>query len=441
MTAELSGNVSGSTWVRHLDRRQLASSEPPWLLERRQQAREAFERRGLPTTAQERWRFSPVAKYADLGIDQVEVDAGALTSDGPLAREGSAGVVLRLVDGAPAPLEAKLPSGLRVLSLRRALTEIPQLLEPHLLRLDAWRDGFSAANATSFVDGWFIMADPGKVIDSLVTIQIDDRPFREARISMPRVLVVASPASRLRILERRQGANAPAGQICNSVMEMAVGAGAELEHTRLVARRDAAIDIGVTAVEVAQRGRYHSFSASLSGRFVRHALEVTLAERDAQCTLDGLYAVGGSDLTDHHTLVIHSSENGTTREAYRGLVDDKGQAVFDGTIVVKAGAQRTQAHQENRNLVLSPQAVIHAKPHLEIDADDVLCSHGATVGSIDADQLFYLRSRGLDQRLARELLIRAFADEILERCPIAGLSDEMKLQLSGRRSDSLGGKS
>src|SRR5262249_6682542 len=186
------------------------------------------------------------------------------------------------------------------------------------------------------------------------------------------------------------------------------------EHVRIVHGQTSTARLGTVAVRQPRDSRYASKVFTFGGSLSRVDLRVNLAGPGAECTLDGLYLAGTGELVDHHTTIDHANPDCSSRERYKGVVDGSGVAVFDGTVFVRSGASRTQAHQENRNLVISPDGVVHAKPHLEIDTDDVKCSHGATVGRLDPSQLFYLRARGVDERVARSLLTYAFAREMVE---------------------------
>jgi Fe-S cluster assembly protein SufD len=180
--------------------------------------------------------------------------------------------------------------------------------------------------------------------------------------------------------------------------------------------------MAATAVNVGEGAEYHAWSATARGRFVRHDLTVRLAGRRASAVLDGLYYARKGELVAQYARVWHEQPEGVTRECYRGVIENEGRGVFDGIVYVGHGAVKTDARQENRNLLLGPAAIAHTKPHLEIDNDDVACSHGATVGQLDEQQLFYLRARGIAEDEARAVLTWAFAKEIVDRCP----NDELR---------------
>jgi Fe-S cluster assembly protein SufD len=201
----------------------------------------------------------------------------------------------------------------------------------------------------------------------------------------------------------------------SALTEIVVGEGAEVAHTRLQIGRSDGYTIAGLEVDQRRSSRFTSHLFTFGGSLTRVDLRVRLAGEGAECSLDGLYAAKGRHQVEHHTRVEHLAPHTASTQLYKGVVDADAQAVFDGTVIVERGAAGTAAHQKNQNLLLSEGASVHSKPHLEIDTDDVTCSHGATVGQLDPNQLFYLRSRGIDRDAARALLVDAFAREMVER--------------------------
>jgi Fe-S cluster assembly protein SufD len=236
--------------------------------------------------------------------------------------------------------------------------------------------------------------------------------------SVPRLLVILEPGSELKLIERHLPSNDGSLELTTGVFEFFLGRSARLQHVRLCSRGQQQAELTTTAVQVAADAHYHCWTATNRGMLTRFDTHVSLVGPGARADLDGLYIASGTDIVDHHTRVIHECENTTVQETYKGIVDDRAQAVFDGQIVVRPGAMGTNAQQFNRNLLMSDQAIVHTKPQLEIDADDVTCSHGATVGKLDEQQLFYLQSRGISGEQAKRILTTAFAAELIDRCPI-----------------------
>jgi Fe-S cluster assembly protein SufD len=233
-------------------------------------------------------------------------------------------------------------------------------------------------------------------------------------IRLPRVLVVMEPRSQASLIETTLGQGG--GAYFHSVVtEVALMPGAVLDHVRIEEEGPGGFHVGSLIVRQERDASYTSHVVTLGGRLARLDLSVLLDGPGASCVLDGLYVASDEQHFDHHTFVDHRQPHGTSLQRYKGILDGRSRGVFDGRVAVRKDAQKTNAHQENRNLILSDQALAHTKPSLNIEADDVKCSHGATVGQLEEDPLFYLRSRGIDERTARSILTYAFAREMLER--------------------------
>jgi Fe-S cluster assembly protein SufD len=388
---------------------------PAWFEALRAEGVTSFESRGFPSPSDEAWRFTPVRSVLRVPYEKPRRDAlakpiEARRDSGPgpaLSGAGALGAVL--VDGIPAVLPAGLAKGLEVTGLGDVLRDAPERLEPHLGRHTALDDGFTAVNTALFDDGLLIVAhrEAGPV-----TLHVAHAASGIDRaLATPRLLVVAEPGSELTLIESElEAPDAP--RLSAAVAEVIVGENASVEHVRIHGGGRNASSVARVSVRQARDSRYTSRAFTLGGALARLDLRVLFDGEGAEATLDGFYFAGTGDLVDHHTRVEHARPRCSSRQRYKGALDGDGVAVFDGTVVVRHGAMKTEAHQENRNLLLSGDAVVHAKPHLEIDADDVKCSHGATVGRLDPGQLFYLRSRGVEAELARSLLVFAFAREI-----------------------------
>jgi Fe-S cluster assembly protein SufD len=361
-----------------------------WLESRRAEAAVWLEAHGFPRQDEEAWRFTPTR-------DVIRTPYALGAAD------------LRVT--------ARDAHGVEVLSLLTALAKSPERIEPYLGRVAPLEDGFSALNGALWRDGIVVLAGRearGRI--ELVNVMAN---HGEPALTLPRVLVVAEEGSELTIVESHSAADA-ISSLCASVTEIVLAEGARVEHVRIVEGTRAASSIAsVAAIAVHQdrSSRYASRVFTFGGSLSRLDLRVTLDGEGAECLLDGLYFAGDGEVVDHHTTIDHARPHCSSRERYKGAIDGTGTAVFDGTVLVRHGAARTEAHQENRNLLLSGDAVIHTKPHLRIDADDVKCSHGATVGRLDPAQLFYLRSRGMDATVARSLLTYAFLREMTANAP------------------------
>jgi Fe-S cluster assembly protein SufD len=377
----------------------------------RSRASDYFRQHGLPHPKQEAWRFTKLRAVSEVPFTAAHPAAG---SDLSWAR--SIGAVesaqISLLNGHPVGLDVAGPDT-EACTISELLRRAPERLEPHLGRLAREKDGFSALNEAMFQDGVRLGIGPG---EKSVPIQvlIASEAQSEALVSYPRLLVVAEPNSRCTLVEIHvsQGQSA---RLANAVTEIVIGQNASLEHIRVVYGAPRAHTIQLISVEQAADSRYTSRVITLGGALSRLDLEVMLAGPGAECALDGLYLAGAGEQVDHHTRIAHRAPHCQSNEKYKGIVYDDGSAVFDGLIHVERAALDTSAHQENRNLVLSDAAVVNTKPNLEIDADAVRCTHAATVGQLNPDDVFYLQTRAIDEPSARAILAYAFAREMLDR--------------------------
>jgi Fe-S cluster assembly protein SufD len=262
------------------------------------------------------------------------------------------------------------------------------------------------------------------VVEQPIELRLVESTDGQGTCSHSRVLLVAGASSRVQLVERQQSSTTEPA-LSNLTTEIVLEHGARVEHCRWVDHGTQTWSVARTVVVVGEAAEYRSWSISGRGRFVRHDLSVHLAGRGAKAILDGLSYGRSGELVDQHVRVWHEQPEGQTKENYRAIIEDGGQGIFDGIIYVGRGAVQTDARQENRNLLLGPRSIVHTKPHLEIDADDVNCSHGATVGQLDEEQVFYLRSRGVAEAEARAVLAWAFAKEIIDRCPNDSMRSEV----------------
>ena len=405
-------------------------SEPTWLLQRRQEARDYFKVHGLPDAKDESFRFLPLNSVASQHLEPPPTSADELSFSVNL-RHYSASV--GFIDGCPVGAAVSTTEGLKLERLTELLTTGAEALEPFLGRIATPINGFAALGLALFDDAWIVRVSEGVRVE--LPLEVIVRQQKGGCWMIPRLLVILEPRSRLALLERQVAAEDASFGLTTGVFEFSIAEGAELTHVRLATHRREEAELSLAAAEVHAGGHYHSWVGSLGGGLTRLDTRVRLVGAGARVDLDGLYIARDHELVDHHTVVYHECESTTATETYRGIVDDEAQAVFDGLIVVKPGAQQTNAQQYNRNLILSDTAIVHTKPQLEIEADDVVCNHGATVGRLDTQQLFYLQSRGLSAEFARQLLTSAFAAELIDRCPMAQLISTIKrrvaLQLGG----------
>ena len=367
-----------------------------------------FAREGLPVTRQEDWKYTSLGQLERHPLAVSDPDETALPAlDAVLSRALLPAAAHRLVfvDGhfAAALSRHGLPVAVRAGSLASRIADHPQAGLP--LAAD---DGsaLAALNLAFSADGLDLAVPAGIRIDEpILVLFVSVTPDRSA---FPASCIHLAPGAQACVVEQHLALHA--GAALNTVLErITLDAGATLHHIKVQHENTRTVHLADTAASVASGARLHSLVLALGGQLAREDLRVTLAAAHAEVVLDGLYLARGRSHLDHHTLVLHASPDCTSRQAYRGILDDAGRGVFNGRVVVARDAQRTDAEQSNANLLLSDNAEIDTKPQLEIFADDVKCSHGATVGQLDPAELFYLRSRGLDAATARSLVMFAFA--------------------------------
>jgi Fe-S cluster assembly protein SufD len=252
------------------------------------------------------------------------------------------------------------------------------------------------------------------------------------------VLLVAGPESRSQVIVDHVDL-APARGFTNAVVEVRVERGAELALVLVQREAEATFHVSNLAARVERDARLSAHAVTLGGALVRNDTSVVLADEGASCRLDGLFAGQGEQLLDHHSLIDHAMPHGTSRQLTKGILGGSARGVFRGRVIVRPDAQKTDAEQSNPNLLLSAGAEVDSKPQLEIHADDVKCRHGASIGRLDEDALFYLRARGLDEAAARELLMRGFAAEVLDALPVPTLGTALSLLLAERLGGAFAG--
>jgi Fe-S cluster assembly protein SufD len=408
-------------------------------------AREAAGRLPVPTLRDEAWRFTDLAQVAKQSY-LVDVPATAVPERAAISAlviDEAAEARLVFVDGVYAPdLSASggLPAGVRLHPLsvlfatgaEGAGSADATAVRAHLARHAAFEsDFFSALNTARLSDGAAVVCDAGVAVPGAVHLLFLSTGRAAPLAVHPRVLVVAGAGSELTLVEE----HAALGEsivFANAVAECVVGANASLRHVRLQRENKASFHVGRCAVSVARDGRYASVSLNIGARLSRLDLAVTLDGEGAQAHLDGLALIEGRQHSDTHTLLDHAKPHGSSRQLHKCVCDGAAHAVFNGRILVRPDAQRTDSAQQSRGLLLSPKAQINAKPQLEIFADDVKAAHGATVGQLDGDELFYLASRGLPVAQARKLLTYAFAAEVIERIPVRSLVARLAAQVMAR---------
>ena len=392
-----------------------------------------FQKRGLPTTRDEDWRFTSVAAIARTAFVAPDpaLSARVSTAEVEPLRLADAAAELVFVDGIFAPGLSRLgptasaPAG----SLKGRLAGDGAALEPHLARLPGERaHAFADLNTAFFEDGAVVEIRPGATLREPVHLIFLASAQASPAVTYPRTIVLCGAGSEASVVETYAG---PAG-LRSAVTEILVGENASLRRYKLQEEADTAYHVGALYARLERSARFSDFSVSLGSALCRNDLEVTFAGEGGEATLDGLFFADGERTSDTHTLIDHVAPHCTSRELYKGIVAGKGRGVFSGRVVVRKGAQKTDAAQASRNLLLSREALVHSIPQLEILADDVKCRHGATTGQLDETALFYLRSRGLSEPAARGLMTVAFAAEILRRIPQLTLRERFAARLLSR---------
>ncbi len=416
-----------------------ASAGPTWLHVLRAEALDAYRAAGLPNIRHEEWRYTPLTSITKHNWRLAPVDAGATLRLVNIARYLPAGLDaprLVFVNGrfnARLSFEGRIAAGLHCLSLHAALESkgpSAKVVQAHLARhAEIEGDAFTALNTAFFEDGAFIHLERGIALDQ--PIQILHVSVGEAALGQPRSLVVLDEGSSARLIEIQAGIG-EAPHLSNSVCEIVVGERANLSHVLLQHEDNAAVQINMHRARVDKGGVYASRVFSLGAALTRNNAHCVLNGEGAEATLGGLFLGRGTQHLDNHVYLEHAKPLGTSRQLYRGVLDEKSRGVFSGKVVVRPGAQKTDAQQQNNNLLLSDDAQIDTKPQLEIYADDVKCSHGATSGKLNEDALFFLRSRGLAEKEARSLLTYAFCAELVEAVKPDALREELAKLVQAR---------
>lgn len=411
-----------------------------WFAPVRKAAIAHFADQGFPTMRHEEWRYTNVAMIARtpfrLAGSAEEIAPATIAPflfDAPTCPPARVqtcghgtqhGARLVFVNGhfdAKLSNLAGLPEDVTVASLHQLLTTAPDTLRPHLARYAGFENcPFTALNTALFEDGAFIHVPRGLILQSPIHLLYYSTGGVEPLMSHPRTLIVAEEASQVTVIETCAGA-AGAAYFTNAVTEIAADDAAVVDHYRLQRESDAAAHVSLVHTRQGARGTVASHAITLSGGLMRNAVHAVLDGEGGDLDLNGLYLGRGRRHIDNHLRVEHARPHCTSREFYKGILEDESHGVFTGRIVVHPDAQKTDARQTNRNLLLSAEAQIDTRPQLEIFADDVKCTHGATIGQIEESELFYLRSRGIPEHDARSLLVYAFAAESIARVKVAPL--------------------
>jgi Fe-S cluster assembly protein SufD len=416
--------------VKHFGRRGSAD-QPAWLMPFRKAGIASFAGQGFPTLRDEDWRFTNVEPIEQLPFQP----APEIAANGAETRvlNGAAfatlpGCRLVFVNGffsARLSSLKSIPGGVRAENLAAALVKDSAFVEKHLGKLAHTADNsFAALNQAFFTDGAFISVPPGVEVTEPVQLVYISSAKQDGETIQPRNLIIAGANSKVTIIESYLSAGS-AAYFTNAVTEMVAGDNASVEHVKLQDEAAGAFHIATIAGEFGRASNVSVHSFALGAKLSRNNIRVRLAGEGLECVLNGLYLTRGDQLADHHMVVEHAQPHCASHEYFNGILDDQSRGVFHGRIYVHPVAQKTDAKQTNKNLLLSDDATADTKPQLEIYADDVKCTHGATIGQLNSESIFYLRSRGIPEKTARRMLIHAFAGEIVERVKCGPVREEL----------------
>jgi len=392
-----------------------------WLQPIRRAAIARLKAIGFPTVHDEDWRFTNLSPFVTTAFQPAaaaSVDAASLT---PWALDGCNCTRLVFVNGRFAlglSTLSALPAGVRAGSLAQTLTGDRAALESHLARHEDFQnEAFSALNTAFLTDGAFVSVPPGTVVETPIHVLYVTVPESAAIATHPRTLVVTGEDSQVSVVEDFVSLGDGA-HLSNAVTELVVGAGSVVGHYLIQRENRQAFHVSTLRGQQARGSSLTSHTVLLGGALTRRNIHPVLAGEGGECLINGLFMGNDRQHMDNYMKVEHASPRCESRQVYKGILDGQSHGVFHGRIIVHKDAQKTDAKQTNMNLLLSEDAQIDTKPQLEIYADDVKCTHGATVGQIDEEAIFYLRSRGLSDASARALLLCAFAGDMLQRMKI-----------------------
>lgn len=403
-----------------------AATQPDWLKVLRDQALERSNALSLPSTHDEAWRFTSLANFSQQSFQPLHKPTQLQPSDIVHLQITEASTRLVFVDGVHAPQLSSISfdAGLAVGTLASMLAKQSRSLEAHLGRHVASQDALFAALNTAFLqDAAVLLVPRDAALAAPVHLLFISTQSDVA--SHPRLLLVAGAGSQLTLIEDYVALHDDS-YFTNAVAEVVLEANAQVTHVRLQRESKQAFHMASCAVSLGAVSRYRSVSIALGAQTSRLDLKVTQTAEGSECLLDGLALIDGEQLADTHTFIDHAKPHGVSRQLHKCIVGGTAHAVFNGQVMVRPGAQKTDSAQSSRNLLLSPKAVVDTQPQLEIFADDVKCTHGATVGQLASDEVFYLQSRGLSEVVARNLLTYAFGAEIINRIPVASLRQQLE---------------
>ena len=388
----------------------------------RRDAMHRFVELGFPTTRQEEWRFTnvlpitkiefqPILRYELNGVTKQDIQRYILDD----------AVRLVFVNGIFSPELSdigSLPTGMEAGNLTEILNNHPKIIQPYINHLAIGEENaFTALNTSFLWNGAYISVPQRTVLESPIQLLFIATDREQVYIAQPRNIIIAGIDSQFKIVETYIGL-AKNTYLTNTVTEIVLGDNSVVEHDKIQIEGMNAYHIGTTHLQMNAASRYTSNVISLGGSIVRNNLTACFNAENAECILNGLSLGKGTQVVDNHTVIDHAKPHCSSHELYKSILDDASKGIFNGKVFVRKDAQKTDAKQTNKTLLLSDDATINTKPQLEIFADDVKCTHGATIGQLDDEQIFYLRSRGIGLNDARDILTSAFASDVINRITI-----------------------
>ncbi|MNK58839.1 FeS cluster assembly protein SufD [compost metagenome] len=407
----------------------LSADQPASLRSLRETASARLEHLRLPTVRDEDWRFTNLKPLRELSFAPEAPAVLDMVAIAPFVLPEAASSRLVFVNGRYAPGLSQvsgLPAGVTVGTLKDAAGHT-ELVSRHLGRL-AGEEAFTTLNAAMVSDVALVMVPQGTAVEAPIHLLFVGTAADTPVTASPRVLVLAESRSAVTLVE--DYVTVGEGEVfTNAVAEIVVAEDARVNHVRLQRESLSAFHVGRTVAELAHTAAYHQDALTLGGRFTRFEPVVLQTAEGMSAGLNGLIFIGNGQFADTHSTLDHAKPMGSSQQVQKCILGGNARGVFNGKILVRKGAQATNSSQQSRNLLLSDKAKIDTKPQLEIFADDVRCAHGATVGQLDPDEVFYLMSRGLGEQEARNLLTYAFAAEVIDRIPLASLRDALRTRV------------
>jgi len=414
------------------------TSRVPWFDRLREGALDRFEEVGLPSVEEEEWKYTNLAALGKIDLDPVVASTAEISAEEVKAFSypESANSQIVLVNGILEKGLSSLQDANQIvveeLAAAVADSRYSELIREYLARGTAYREsGLTALNTAFLASGVFVLIPRNVKLNVPLHLLCLSSPNGPETTNLPRILVVSEENSSATIIET-YSATGENQYFTDAVVEIVLQAGAQLEHYRVQRESNNAFHVTTTAADLGRGSRYNTTSITLGAKLSRHNINVIMDHEGAECRVDGLYLVSTGQHADTHSVIDHKQPHCSSHQLYKGILDGNSRAVFNGKIFVRHGAQKTDAKQTNKNLLLSREARVDTKPQLEIFADDVKCAHGAAVGQIDEDELFYLETRGIRTELARNLLTYGFAEEVIGNIKVDSIRSQLDATVLNR---------